>query len=351
MAPQNARRAMKICLSTVLIFSLSACSTRMGLAYLGGDKAVKQYYEDKGNDVNRVIAFGQTPLHLAAKEGWHSAAELLIRNGANLDARDDWNATPLHYALVNYSSNIEIAEYQQQKDAIAEMLIAKRADLNTARGWSDSLMPPFGTEYSLSRTEFTQHGVTALMLAAAGGKAQILDLLLKGGASPNLFTTGDKLCPAGGWTALHYGLIYGHIDIAKRLLEHGAIPSTITECKRDGIFANGIYTSNGLIPSLMASGLSYLVAAEFELAKGKIVEAERDLKAVVPLLEQVRIHADSIALPGYTGANEKLYSLYREWSDTSTGIATKVGPALECIAGDLSGNSKTVECMQKALRS
>ena len=123
----RARGVSILCLSGIFLLLLNGCSTRMGVVYLRGDAAVKEYYENREGDVGNVIVFGKTPLHVAATEGWQSAAELLVKKGAKIDARDDWGATPLHYALVNFGTNLPSADYQRQKRAIARMLITKGA--------------------------------------------------------------------------------------------------------------------------------------------------------------------------------------------------------------------------------
>jgi ankyrin repeat protein len=50
------------------------------------------------NEVDRLDREGRTPLFYAAKEGAFAIADLLIRSGANVNARDKTSLTPLHYA-------------------------------------------------------------------------------------------------------------------------------------------------------------------------------------------------------------------------------------------------------------
>ena len=88
-----------------------------------------------------------TPLHIAANNGHKEVAELLIAEGADVNAKGVIGITPLHYALTK-----EIAELLIDKGAdvnakdkyertplhgvttkeIAELLIAKGADANAA---------------------------------------------------------------------------------------------------------------------------------------------------------------------------------------------------------------------------
>lgn len=56
-----------------------------------------------------------TPLHFAAQAGHKQLAQLLISNGANVNAKDEHAVTPLHYAA---------SEGQKE---LAELLIATDA--------------------------------------------------------------------------------------------------------------------------------------------------------------------------------------------------------------------------------
>ena len=70
------------------------------VATLVGDiEAVKQHLAN-GEDVNASIG-ETTPLNVAAFEGHIEIAELLIAKGADLNARNHWNNTPLGSAIRN----------------------------------------------------------------------------------------------------------------------------------------------------------------------------------------------------------------------------------------------------------
>ena len=68
-----------------------------------------------GADVNAECEGGCTPLHIAAGKGSKSVAELLLAKGADANARDNGGDTPLRWVLT--------------KD-VAELLIARGADVN-----------------------------------------------------------------------------------------------------------------------------------------------------------------------------------------------------------------------------
>ena len=69
-------------------------------------EAVKQYIT-AGTDVNTKDAFGTTPLLLAIFNGHKEIAELLIANGADVNAKaDEFSYTPLDSAIANDRAEI-----------------------------------------------------------------------------------------------------------------------------------------------------------------------------------------------------------------------------------------------------
>ena len=81
----------------------------------GNIKAVKQHL-DAGTDVDAKDTNGWTPLHIAVLNGQKETTEILIAEGADVNAGD--KITPLHYA----------AQYGEME--IVELLISKGADVN-----------------------------------------------------------------------------------------------------------------------------------------------------------------------------------------------------------------------------
>jgi len=68
--------------------------------------------------ISEVDAFGQTPLHIAAYEGYMDLVQLLVQLGSSLSVTDKNGWTPLHCA----SSNRHLS--------IVEKIIGSGADLN-----------------------------------------------------------------------------------------------------------------------------------------------------------------------------------------------------------------------------
>jgi ankyrin repeat protein len=124
---------------------------------------------------------GLTPLHLAARFGNREVAEVLISNGALIDARSDFDSTPLHEATL-----------QCRKDLVA-LLLKKGADVN-ARDHSNS---------------------TPLLIAVGAGKTDIVRLLL-------MYNADVTIRNVRGYTPLKIAQQQGLSDISRPLREHGA---------------------------------------------------------------------------------------------------------------------------------
>ena len=98
---------MKHLLLTTIAAVLVSCdwgpSTIHQAAYQGNNEAVKRYLE-AGTDVSAKNKSGDresTPLHYAAVRGHKETAELLIAEGADMNANSDNGGTPLDWAIKN----------------------------------------------------------------------------------------------------------------------------------------------------------------------------------------------------------------------------------------------------------
>ena len=114
----------------------------------GNIEEVKQHL-DSGIDVNAKNQFGATPLHFAAKQGHKNLATILITEGADTNAEAYDKSTPLHSAV--------ISGYKE----VAEQLIANGADVN-AKGYEGSTPLDNAIEF--------KHSDTVDLLRKHGGK-------------------------------------------------------------------------------------------------------------------------------------------------------------------------------------
>ncbi|KAM9351968.1 ankyrin repeat domain-containing protein 27 [Symphorus nematophorus] len=135
--------------------------------------------------VNSCNVDGFTPLHVAALHGHSALAALLIRHGANVNARTNQSATPLHLASQN--SHVQVVRF----------LLECNAKLNKKDHYGNTplihacLCGNLETATTLLQSNalvnvVNLQGNTALHEAVRGGHQALVELLLRGGASPGI---------------------------------------------------------------------------------------------------------------------------------------------------------------------
>ena len=134
---------------------------------------------------------GRTLLHAASEDGLMDVGQWLLNTGADPNAKDDYNVTPLHLAAEN--GHLELVR----------TLLQHSVDVNAATA---TLVDP-----------------TPLHKASRRGHVDIVRLLIQNGANVN---TGV----GRNWTPLHLVSFWGKAEIARVLIEHGADVNT-----RDGV--------------------------------------------------------------------------------------------------------------------
>ena len=208
---------MKQLLITIAAVVLVGCGPSVDIhkaAKEGNIEAVKQHIA-AGTDVNAKDRKGETPLRIAITYGHKEIGELLITNGADMNAksgRKEW--TPLYRAI--FSKRWEFTE----------LLIAKGADVNLSnkdgttplhraageRGQKEivELLIAKGADVSAK----TDNGVTPLHSAARGGQKEIVELLIAEDADVNA-KKDDGLTP------LDWAIREKNTETADLLRKHG----------------------------------------------------------------------------------------------------------------------------------
>ncbi|XP_038130215.1 ankyrin repeat domain-containing protein 27 [Cyprinodon tularosa] len=159
-----------------------------------------------------------TPLHVAALHGQSSIAALLIRHGANVNARTNQNATPLHLASQN--SHVQVVRF----------LLECNAKLNKK----------------------DHYGNTPLIHACLRGNLETASTLLQSNAMVNVANLQ-------GNTALHEAVRGGHHALVELLLRAGASPGLVNKRQRtplDCAYEMGGKNTETLRALQKASGLS-----------------------------------------------------------------------------------------------
>ena len=179
-----------------------------GQGYLSAAKALTA----AGAKVGTAAKNGETPLHLAARSGSREMVEYLLGRGADLKAKDSAGQLPLHEALRNPDSDILNLLIKRMGPTatplLGDLLCLAAVDGNLAaagvlRTWGASIYAK------------DAQGRTALHLAAYGGHAGVAELLLNGKANPN---AADPV----GQTPLHLAAAGGKLAAVELLVARGA---------------------------------------------------------------------------------------------------------------------------------
>lgn len=129
---------------------------------------------EAGRSLSQRDRSGQTLLHLAARCLWPEIVEFLLKNKADVNAKDRQGKIALHTCMNNYSRHLVKGE-RSRAQSIAMLLLEHCADVNHQ----------------------AHTGVTPVHLAVKAGRKEILDVLRKHGA--NLHAADKR-----GLTLMHY---------------------------------------------------------------------------------------------------------------------------------------------------
>jgi len=128
---------------------------------------------------------GDTALHYAVDRGYEKCVELLLEAGADPDAPNHLDGTPLVRAIIYCPAAKNLA--------ITKLLIGHKADVNKV-----------------------SHQYAPLNWAAMKNKLELVKLLVRAGAKVNAQDPDMKLSP------LHFSAFWGNVEMARFLLESGA---------------------------------------------------------------------------------------------------------------------------------
>lgn len=187
----------------------------VALARLGDDEGLEWLFAEGATVEGRP---GARALLYAISSEKSSTADLLRRQGADLDGTDDSGVTLLMAAATRGARGRTLQTLVENGADVNARSLAGRTPLLIAA----KADRPLGVGRLLSGGAEVdtpdRDGWTPLMLAARIGSKPIVDLLLDAGADPN---TSSAL----GWTPLMWASWNGHTTVLRRLLEARADPN------------------------------------------------------------------------------------------------------------------------------
>jgi ankyrin repeat protein/L-ascorbate metabolism protein UlaG (beta-lactamase superfamily) len=245
---------------------------------------------------------GQTPLHLAVQNGSQEIIELLLSQGADINARDSEGNTPLITALT------------LRKADTAKFLLSKGADVRIKNaedepaiivalmhGMNELIAPILDSGQDVN--ERFRGNFTALLMAAFTGNKEAVKLLLDRGADVNAAAQeGDMTV-----TPMYAAIFLGHKDLVDLFLSRGGVDKDFREKPtgrtllhiatlkgvRDtvSLLVNGGYDINatdnaGKTPLHYAAQYGHKKIAEFLLQNGARAKNVKENFGMSPLLKK-----------------------------------------------------------------
>ena len=237
-------------------------ATALYVACTGGNIAMINTLLEAGADPNAALLSGETPLMTAVDKGNLDAVRALLEHGANVNAKETGgDQTALMWAVANKHPEIVRLLFEHGADVHARstgdfsplLFAAQQGDVAIG-----STLVEAGAEVNdLRMTD----GMTALMLAAAGGHDELSVLLLSRDANPDL--TDQR-----GQTALHYAAPDPRsVRLVSALLAHGANANARTRNDSPRNSYSGV-SLTGATPLFLAASVGNVETARALIAGG-----------------------------------------------------------------------------------
>ena len=219
-----------------------------------GLKKHKEFTDAMRQGYKNSKFLGETALLYAVREKNNKITELLLDNGAAVNARNANGDTPLILAL------------EANNHKIVLQLIKKGADIDAVN----------------------KRGITPLMAAARAGHASMVKLLLDNNADPDMISK-----PYNSKTALMYAVSENHIDVVKVLLQYSAK----TDIKNKLGYTAMDYAESNQIKLLLLKKEQYGdVLIQTDLDKQLTSISVKHKKKQVPPEETIKMQAKDIAV-------------------------------------------------------
>ncbi|XP_026322504.1 E3 ubiquitin-protein ligase MIB1 [Hyposmocoma kahamanoa] len=195
-------------------------------AAFGDEPAALRALAAAGADLNARNRRRQTPLHIAVNKGHLGVVRTLLQLDVHPSLQDSEGDTPLHDAI------------SKKRDDMLTLLLEHGADMTLTNNNGFNALHhaalrgnPSAMKIMLGKLprpwivdDAKDDGYTALHLAALNNHAEVAELLVRGGARPDLQNANLQ-------TALHLAVERQHTQIVRLLVAHGA---DLNICDKDG---------------------------------------------------------------------------------------------------------------------
>lgn len=155
------------------------------IAIIKRSMKIAQLLVEEGANVNARNKTKSTPLHVAAMYGHDDIVMYLLSKGANVEAKESRGQTPLMIACTYKPSS--------GRESVIDILLQAGANIN----------------------EREYRGYTALLIAIMRDHTEIAKLLIESGADVHAKTDEDNV------STLHFAAYLGNTEIVELLLKHG----------------------------------------------------------------------------------------------------------------------------------
>ena len=278
-------------------------TTLLHLASKTGNLYLIRLLIQEGGDVNAKNEYGDTPLHWAmARGGNYKVARLLIENGADLANNTDDKRTPLRTYF-----NDTVEKVLLRDDSIEETFPnAEGMSIVHYSAWSSkSSSKIFKRSMAYTSTGLWSvdgYGRTCLHLAASRGNIDVLGYLLERSSLAEVRRTDNE-----GRTALHYavqskrsktidlllasgGNLYAGDNASRTVLHYAARWENLEAAQKVVAVGNkGILCSpdkDGIVPSALVQGRKAIALRRFLMDLEATAGIETDLNRQIPMYQE-----------------------------------------------------------------